>query len=109
MITDAGAEGAKVTVWGDTLDLDDELATAYADMLNTIGLDATPKILDGGVYFQTIGNSKTEAQTGAITGSRTSHTRRTSSSWWTANRSSRPTTRTPATWTIPRSTPGSPS
>ena len=33
-------------------------------MLNEIGLDATPEILDGGVYFQTIGNDKTEAQTG---------------------------------------------
>ena len=29
-----------------------------------MGFDATPKILDGGVYFQTIGNEKTEAQTG---------------------------------------------
>ena len=33
-------------------------------MLNEIGFDATPKILDGGVYFQTIGNEKTAAQTG---------------------------------------------
>ena len=64
MITDAGAEGAEVTVWGDTLDPDDEVAEAYADMLNKIGLDAKPKILDAGVFFQTIGNAKTEAQTG---------------------------------------------
>ena len=40
------------------------MTEAYADMLNEIGLDATPKILDGGVYFQTIGNEKTAAQTG---------------------------------------------
>ncbi len=33
-------------------------------MLNKIGLDAEPKILDAGVYFQTIGNAKTKAQTG---------------------------------------------
>ena len=33
-------------------------------MLNQIGLDADAEILDGGVYFQTIGNDKTEAQTG---------------------------------------------
>ena len=64
MITDAGAEGTEVTVWGDTLEPDDRVAQAYADMLNKIGLDAEPKILDAGVYFQTIGNVKTEAQTG---------------------------------------------
>ena len=29
-----------------------------------MGFDATPKIIDGGVYFQTIGNAKTKAQTG---------------------------------------------
>ena len=43
MIADAGAEGAKVTVWGDTLDPDDEVAEAYADMLNKMGLDAKPE------------------------------------------------------------------
>jgi peptide/nickel transport system substrate-binding protein len=64
MITDAGAGGTEVTVWGDTLEPDDRVAEAYADMLNKIGLDAKPKILDAGVYFQTIGNVKTEAQTG---------------------------------------------
>jgi peptide/nickel transport system substrate-binding protein len=64
IIADAGAAGQKVTVWGDTLDPDDEAAEAYADMLNKMGLDAKPEILDAGVYFQTIGNAKTEAQTG---------------------------------------------
>ncbi len=29
-----------------------------------MGFNATPKILDGGVYFQTIGSAKTKAQTG---------------------------------------------
>jgi len=33
-------------------------------MLSEIGLDAEPKIIDGGVYFQTIGNEKTAPQTG---------------------------------------------
>jgi peptide/nickel transport system substrate-binding protein len=64
LIADSGAEGAKVTVWGDTLEPDDEVAAAYADMLNKIGLDAELKILDAGVYNQTIGNARTEAQTG---------------------------------------------
>ena len=35
-------------------------------MLNKMGFKATPKILDGGVYFQTIGNAKTKAQTGFV-------------------------------------------
>jgi peptide/nickel transport system substrate-binding protein len=67
MISDAGAEGAEVTVWGETHDPDDKAAQAYADMLNKIGLDATPKIIDSAVYYQTIGSTKTEAQTGLTT------------------------------------------
>jgi len=64
MIADAGAEGAKVTVWGNTLEPSDKVAEAYADMLNRMGLDAKPKIVDSAVYYQTIGNEKTKAQTG---------------------------------------------
>ena len=33
-------------------------------MLNKMGLDAKPKIIDAAVYGQTVGNAKTEAQTG---------------------------------------------
>ncbi|MFI5025237.1 MAG: ABC transporter substrate-binding protein [Solirubrobacterales bacterium] len=64
LLKEAGAEGTEVTVWGNNDDPSDKVTEAYADMLNDIGLDATPKIIDGGVYFQTIGNAKTEAQTG---------------------------------------------
>jgi len=64
MIEDAGATGEKVTVYGNNDDPTDKVTEAYAEQLNEIGLDATPEILDGGVYFQTIGNQKTEAQTG---------------------------------------------
>jgi peptide/nickel transport system substrate-binding protein len=64
MIKDAGAEGAKVTVWGNNDDPTDKVTEAYADMLNKIGLKATPKIIDGGVYFQTVGSAKTAPQTG---------------------------------------------
>jgi peptide/nickel transport system substrate-binding protein len=64
LIEDAGADGADVTVWGDTLDPHDKLAAAYADTLNKIGLDANVKILDWAVYNQTVGNAETKAQTG---------------------------------------------
>jgi peptide/nickel transport system substrate-binding protein len=66
MIKEAGAEGAKVTVWGTDVDPTPAITQAYADQLNEIGLDAEPKIINGGVYFQTIGNQKTEAQTGFL-------------------------------------------
>ena len=64
MIEDAGAAGEEVTVYGNNDDPTDKVTEAYAEQLNELGLDATPEILDGGVYFQTVGNEKTEAQTG---------------------------------------------
>jgi peptide/nickel transport system substrate-binding protein len=64
LIADAGAEGAEVTVWGNTQDPEDNVATAYADMLNGMGLDAKLEILDAAVFYQIVGNAKTEAQTG---------------------------------------------
>jgi hypothetical protein len=53
-----------VTVWGSTLEPDPQLTQAYADMLNKVGLDAKPTIVDGAVYGQTVGNAKTKAHTG---------------------------------------------
>jgi peptide/nickel transport system substrate-binding protein len=53
-----------VTVYGNNDDPTDKVTEAYADMLTKMGFNAKPKILDGGVYFQTIGNQKTKAQTG---------------------------------------------
>jgi peptide/nickel transport system substrate-binding protein len=64
LIKEAGAEGAKVTVWGNTDNPTPKTTEYYADVLNKIGLDAEPRIVDAGVYFQTIGNAKTKAQTG---------------------------------------------
>lgn len=64
MIKEAGVDGTEVTVWGNSDEPTGKVTQAYADQLNKMGFDATPKILDGGVYFQTIGNEDTEAQTG---------------------------------------------
>ena len=66
MIKDAGVDGMEVTVYGNNDDPTDKVTEAYADMLNQMGFKATPKILDGGVYFQTIGSAKTKAQTGFL-------------------------------------------
>jgi peptide/nickel transport system substrate-binding protein len=64
MIEEEGEAGTKVTVYGNNDDPTDKVTEAYADQLNKMGFDATPKILDGGVYFQTIGAAETKAQTG---------------------------------------------
>ena len=64
LIKEAGAEGEKVTVWGNTDNPTPKTTEYMADVLNKIGLDAEPKIIDAGVYFQTIGNAKTKAQAG---------------------------------------------
>jgi peptide/nickel transport system substrate-binding protein len=64
LIQEAGVDGEKVTVYGNNDDPSDKVTQAYADMLNQMGFDTEVKILDGGVYFQTIGNEKTAPQTG---------------------------------------------
>jgi peptide/nickel transport system substrate-binding protein len=64
MIEDAGEAGTKVTVYTNNDDPSDKVGEAYADQLNKMGFDAEVKILDGGVYFQTIGSAKEKAQTG---------------------------------------------
>jgi peptide/nickel transport system substrate-binding protein len=64
LIEQAGADGADVTVWGNTDEPSPKVTEAYADMLNDIGLDAEVEVVNGGVYFQTIGNARTAPQTG---------------------------------------------
>ena len=64
LIGEAGARGKKVTVWGNSDNPTDKVTLAYADMLNKIGLEAKPRIVDGAVYFQVVGNQRTRAQTG---------------------------------------------
>ena len=63
LVKDAGDEG-RVTVWGNNDETAPEIGRVLADMLNEIGFKAKPRILDGAVYFATIGNQKTKAQTG---------------------------------------------
>jgi peptide/nickel transport system substrate-binding protein len=64
MIKDAGVAGTEVTVYGNNDDPTDKVTEAYADQLTKLGFKATPKILDGGVYFATIGSAKEAPQTG---------------------------------------------
>jgi peptide/nickel transport system substrate-binding protein len=64
LIKEAGVDGEEVTVYGNNDDPTDKVTEAYADQLTKMGFKATPKILDGGVYFQTIGSAKEAPQTG---------------------------------------------
>jgi len=64
LIQEAGAEGAQVTVWGNDEDPSKPVTEYVADVMNQIGLDARPRIVEASVYFQTIGNQKTKAQAG---------------------------------------------
>jgi peptide/nickel transport system substrate-binding protein len=64
LIQQAGANGAKVTVW--TRQVSDAVtaATYYQSVLNSIGLNASLNILPRSTYYTTIGNINTKAQTG---------------------------------------------
>jgi peptide/nickel transport system substrate-binding protein len=64
MIKDAGVAGQSVKVWGNTEEQTKIVTEYLADVLNEIGFKATPQIVDGEVYFQTIGAQKTKAQAG---------------------------------------------
>lgn len=66
MIEDAklSDDEKQVTVYTNNDENRPEIGQYYTDLLNKIGLRAKLKTLDGGVYFATIGNRKTRAQTG---------------------------------------------
>ncbi len=64
LVQEAGAEGTKVEVWGNDEDPSKPTAEYLASVMNEIGLDARPRIVEGSVYFTTIGKQKTEAQAG---------------------------------------------
>ena len=64
LIQQAGVQGDKVSVYGNDEEPSKPVTEYLADVLNQIGLDAEPKIVEGSVYFQTIGNQKTKAQAG---------------------------------------------
>jgi peptide/nickel transport system substrate-binding protein len=64
LIKQAGEEGTEVKVYGNDEDPSTPVTNYLADVLNQIGLKAKPQIVEGSVYFQTIGNQKTKAQVG---------------------------------------------
>ncbi|MBJ7472833.1 MAG: hypothetical protein JHD16_16120, partial [Solirubrobacteraceae bacterium] len=66
LIKEAGVEGQEVTVYGNDEEESTGATEYLADTLNQIGLKAKPRIIEASVYFQTIQNQKTKAQTGFL-------------------------------------------
>ncbi len=66
LIDEAGATGEKVTVYANNDSNRASIGQYYTDLLNQIGLDADLRVVDGAVYFNTVGNAKTKAQTGLL-------------------------------------------
>jgi peptide/nickel transport system substrate-binding protein len=64
LVKQAGLVGTPVTVWGETRSPRAQYVEYYTSVLNKIGFKATPKIISDSVFFPTIGNAKTNPQTG---------------------------------------------
>jgi len=64
LIKDAGVEGESVEAFTNNDENRPEIGQYLTDTLNKIGLKAELTVLDGGVYFQTVGNAKTKPQVG---------------------------------------------
>lgn len=64
IIREEGLEGTRVVVWGQERSPRKEYVDYYTDMLNRIGFDAQERIIADTVYFPTIGNERTDPQTG---------------------------------------------
>ena len=64
LIQEAGVAGESVTVYGNDEELTRNVTEYLADVLEQIGLKPQLRIVNGDVYFQTIGNQKTKAAAG---------------------------------------------
>jgi peptide/nickel transport system substrate-binding protein len=64
LIQQSGMAGQPVTVWSETRSPRKEFAAYFTDLLNQLGFKAKTKIIADAQYFATIGNRKSEPQTG---------------------------------------------
>ena len=64
LLEESKYDGETITVYGNNEDPTKKVTEAYSQMLTEIGFKAEPKIIDGGVYFATVGNEKTKPLTG---------------------------------------------
>ncbi len=64
LVKSAGLAGTPVTVWTESKQPRQAFVTYLEGQLNAIGFKATLKVIANGIYFQTIGNAKTNPQIG---------------------------------------------
>jgi peptide/nickel transport system substrate-binding protein len=64
LLKKSGEFGAKVTVWGQNRSPRKEYIDYYTSVLNDLGFKATTKLIADAAYFPTIGNLKSNPQTG---------------------------------------------
>jgi peptide/nickel transport system substrate-binding protein len=64
LVQQSGLAGTPVTVWGQERSPRKEQVEYYTSVLNQIGFNATPRIIQSSLYFTTVGNANTKAQTG---------------------------------------------
>jgi peptide/nickel transport system substrate-binding protein len=64
LIKQAGLAGAPVTVYGEQVAPVEQWVEYYAGVLQSIGLNATIKFVDGSTYFPTVGSRAADPQTG---------------------------------------------
>jgi peptide/nickel transport system substrate-binding protein len=64
LVTQSGLTGSPVTVYGGARSPHKEFVDYYANVLNSIGLKATVKIVADAQYYATVGNLSNKAQTG---------------------------------------------
>jgi peptide/nickel transport system substrate-binding protein len=66
LVKQSGTAGTQITVWSPNVEPDKSLMEYVQAQLNKIGWKAQLKLLDTQVYFQTIENQATHAQTGYV-------------------------------------------
>jgi len=64
LVQESGTAGTAITVWGEERSPRREYVDYYTDLLNKLGWKAQERIIADEVYFPTIGNAKTDPQTG---------------------------------------------
>ena len=64
LVQQSGTAGQAVTVWSSTRETHQKAAEYLTDILNQLGYKAKLRAIDPAIYWATIGNQKTKAQTG---------------------------------------------
>ncbi len=62
MVDASGTKGQSVEVWASNTDPQPKAAQYMASVLESLGYKATVKTLDEGIYYDTVGNQKTDPQ-----------------------------------------------